>query len=51
MESIDLMKEGFRRATSHDEKVFEAASLFARGRVGGNHLSQAVLLEIGRAHV
>lgn len=45
MESIDLMKEGFRRASSHDEKVFEAASLFARGRVGGNHLSQAVLLE------
>ena len=45
MESIDLMKEGFRRATSRDEKVFEAASLFARGRVGGNHLSQAVLME------
>ena len=45
MESIDLMKEGFRRASSHDEKVFEAASLFARGRVGGNHLSQAVLME------
>ena len=45
METIDLMKEGFRRAPSRDEKVFEAASLFAQGRNSGNHLAQAVLVE------
>lgn len=45
METIDLMKEGFRRAPQRDEKVFEAAQLFARGRTGASPLAQAVLVE------
>lgn len=45
METIDLMKEGFRRAPSRDEKVFESAQLFARGRTGASPLAQAVLVE------
>lgn len=45
METIDLTREGFRRATSRDERVFEAAGLFARGRNSSNHLAQAVLME------
>lgn len=45
MESIDLTKEGFRRANNRDEKVFEAASLFTKGRTGQSPLAQAVLLE------
>lgn len=45
METIDLMKEGFRRATSRDEQVFEAASLFAKGRNSANFSAQAVLME------
>lgn len=45
METIDLIKEGFRRASSRDEKVFESAQLFARGRTGHSPLAQAVLLE------
>src|SRR5690606_17369154 len=35
----------FRRATSHDERVFEAARLFGQGRNPRNVLAQAVLLE------
>jgi hypothetical protein len=45
MDTIDLMQEGFRRATTRAEKVHEAASLFARGRNGSKPLAQAVLLE------
>ena len=45
MDTIDLMQEGFRRATNRDEKVFEAASLFTKGRNGSRPLAQAVLLE------
>lgn len=45
MDSIELSNQGFRRASSRDEKVYEAASLFAKGRMGGNVLSQAVLME------
>lgn len=45
METIDLMNEGFRRATTRDEKVYEAASLFGRGRNSSRPLAQAVLLE------
>lgn len=45
MDTIDLMQEGFRRASSHDEKVYEAADLFARGRNSARPLAQAVLME------
>lgn len=45
METIDLQKEGFRRAATRSEKVYEAASLFARGRTSSSPLAQAVLLE------
>lgn len=45
MDTIDLMQEGFRRASTRAEKVHEAASLFARGRNGSKPLAQAVLLE------
>ncbi|MDI3330698.1 MAG: hypothetical protein QJR09_08180 [Micrococcus sp.] len=43
--TIDLAREGFRRAPTHAERVHEAAQLFARGRSGASILSQAVLLE------
>lgn len=45
MESIDLQQQGFRRADTRDEKVYEAASLFVNGRNSSNPLAQAVLLE------
>lgn len=45
METIDLTQEGFRRASTREEQVYEAASLFTRGRNGANPLAQAVLME------
>ena len=43
--SIELAREGFRRASSYEEKVHEAAVLFGKGRNSANALAQAVLLE------
>lgn len=43
--SIELAQEGFRRASTRDERVHEAAQLFGRGRTSASPLSQAVLLE------
>ncbi len=43
--SIDLNREGFRRATTREERVFEAARLFGQGRNASRALTQAVLLE------
>lgn len=40
-----LVNEGFRKAPTHQERVFEAASLFKAGRTGASPLRQAVLLE------
>lgn len=40
-----LAKEGFRIATSFDERVFEAATLFAKGKSGADHFVQARLME------
>lgn len=45
MTTIELAREGFRRASSYEEKVHEAAQLFAKGRSAANALSQAVLFE------
>ena len=42
---MDLVNEGFRKAPTHQERVFEAAQLFARGKSGASPLAQAVLLE------
>lgn len=41
----DIAKEGFRRASSHDERVHEAAKLFGTGRTGADVFAQARLLE------
>lgn len=41
----NLAKEGFRAATSYDERVYEAAKLFAQGKSGADHFSQSRLLE------
>ena len=43
--AMDFAKEGFRAASSHDERVFEAASLFKAGRTGADPFAQARLLE------
>lgn len=40
-----LVNEGFRKATSFDERVFEAARLFREGQNAQNFGRQAVLLE------
>ena len=40
-----LAKEGFRAAPSRDERVYEAAKLFAQGKSGADHFAQARLLE------
>lgn len=45
MTTIELAREGFRRATSYAEKVHEAFQLFKQGRNSSNVLAQAVLLE------
>ena len=45
MTTIELAREGFRRASSYEEKVHEAAVLFGKGRNSANALSQAVLFE------
>ncbi|MET4059953.1 hypothetical protein ABIB35_001498 [Arthrobacter sp. UYP6] len=42
---MDLVNEGFRKAPTHQERVFEAAQLFAKGKSGASPLAQAVLLE------
>jgi hypothetical protein len=41
----DIAQEGFRRASSFDEKVFEAAKLFGEGKSGADPFAQARLLE------
>lgn len=43
--SIDLAKEGFRRADTHEEKVYEAARLFGQGRNPSNLHAQVLLQE------
>ncbi|MGC0237283.1 hypothetical protein [Arthrobacter sp. SD76] len=40
-----LAQEGFRIATSYDERVYEAAALFAKGKSGADAFAQARLLE------
>ena len=40
-----LATEGFRAAPSRDERVYEAAKLFAEGKSGADHFKQARLLE------
>lgn len=45
MTTIELAREGFRRAPSLEEKVHEAAKLFGKGRNSSNVLAQAVLVE------
>lgn len=40
-----LAKEGFRAAPTRDERVYEAAKLFAKGKTGADHFAQAKLLE------
>lgn len=40
-----LAQEGFRAAPTHDERVFEAAKLFAEGKSGRSFFRQATLLE------
>lgn len=42
---MDITKEGFRAAPTHDERVYEAARLFTAGRTGTDHFAQARLLE------
>lgn len=41
----DIAQEGFRRASTRDEKIHEAAKLFGAGRTGANPFAQARLLE------
>ena len=43
--AIELAKEGFRAASSHDERVYEAAKLFGEGRNPSNFDRQNTLLE------
>lgn len=43
--SIDLAQEGFRRAPTTEERVHEAAKLFAAGKSAANPLAQVKLLE------
>lgn len=43
--TIELAKEGFRAAPSHDERVFEAAKLFGEGRNPANRSRQSTLME------
>lgn len=40
-----LVNEGFRKAPTHQERVFEAAQLFAKGKSGADYFKQATLLE------
>ena len=40
-----LINEGFRKAPTHQERVYEAASLFKTGKSGADHFAQARLLE------
>lgn len=40
-----LAQEGFRAAPTHDERVYEAAKLFAEGKSGRSFFRQATLLE------
>lgn len=40
-----LATEGFRAAPSRDERVYEAAKLFAEGKSGADYFKQATLLE------
>lgn len=42
---FDVAKEGFRRATTREEKVFEAAKLFGEGKSGKDIFAQARLVE------
>jgi len=42
---IDLAKEGFRAAPTREERVYEAAALFAKGKSGADYFAQAKLLE------
>lgn len=41
----NIAKEGFRIATSYDERVFEAAKLFGEGRSASNLTAQSRLME------
>lgn len=41
----EIAQEGFRRASSHEERVHEAAKLFGAGRTGSDPFAQARLLE------
>lgn len=41
----EIAQEGFRRASSHEERVHEAAKLFGVGRTGADPFAQARLLE------
>lgn len=41
----EISQEGFRKATTLDDKVFEAAKLFGEGKSGANPFTQARLLE------
>lgn len=43
--AIELAREGFRAAPTHEEKVHEAAKLFGKGRNPANKYHQAVLNE------
>lgn len=43
--SPELAREGYRRASSYEEKVHEAARLFGRGRNAANAMQQAILFE------
>ena len=43
--AIELAREGFRAAPSHEERVYEAARLFGLGRNPANKSAQAVLFE------
>ncbi|MDN4611947.1 phage major capsid protein [Arthrobacter burdickii] len=40
-----LVNEGFRKAPTHQERVFEAARLFKAGKSGADYFKQATLLE------
>lgn len=41
----DFTREGFRAAPTHDERVYEAMSLFNEGRTGADAFAQARLIE------
>lgn len=41
----DIAQEGFRRASTYEERVHEAAKLFGTGRTGATPFAQARLLE------